>query len=136
ISWWNIAFDKSYVLFYSKREQKEKFDTLEHSKIIPYYDFFKCKCGTRPYLGDDLKREFHPHLWQYDPRHKDAKCTFRSWCKYFKLLQSVDKTLLKKERLVNLNQKGSLMRIKKMFRERKLDYEFIFGLKVLKKLDL
>ncbi|CAG8828343.1 12360_t:CDS:2, partial [Cetraspora pellucida] len=76
IPWWNIDFDKSYVFFYSKREQKEKFDTLEHSKIIPYYDFFKCKC------------EFHPHLWQYDPQHKDSKCSFRSHCEYFKLLQS------------------------------------------------
>ncbi|CAG8810547.1 3750_t:CDS:2, partial [Cetraspora pellucida] len=63
IPWWNIDFNKSYVLFYSKREQKEKFDTLEHSKIILYYDFFKCKCGTQPYLGDNLKREFYPYLW-------------------------------------------------------------------------
>ncbi|CAG8819439.1 13134_t:CDS:1, partial [Cetraspora pellucida] len=56
-----------------------------------------------------------------------------SHCEYFKLLQSVDKTLPKKEQLVNLNQKESLMRIKKMFRERKLDYEIYFWIKSFKK---
>ena len=129
IPWWNIDFDCSYIIQYSKQNQKEKFNILEHSKIIPYFEFFKCKCGTRPYLGDKEKRKFEPHLWHYDNRHKDGQCPFRRRCEYFKLLQSVDKSLPKKERLMNLNQRGSLMKIKKAFRDRKLDCEIFLWIK-------
>ncbi|RIB10264.1 hypothetical protein C2G38_2206623 [Gigaspora rosea] len=41
IPWWNIDFNRSYIIKYSKRNAKKKFDMLEHSEYIKYFDFFQ-----------------------------------------------------------------------------------------------
>jgi hypothetical protein len=124
ISFRNIDFERSYVIKYEIRKQKEEFDMLKHSKRIPFLEYFDCKCFRKI-----SKREFHPHLWNYDNRHDDCQCPFLRRCQYFKLLQSVDKTLPAKEKLGSLNKKGSLMRFKKLFRTLKPDYDIFFWVK-------
>ncbi|CAG8823440.1 6970_t:CDS:1, partial [Dentiscutata erythropus] len=106
IPWWNIDFECSYIIVYKKRNPKEKFDMLEHSKHEKYFDFFKCKCPNT--------HEFHPHLWQYDKRHNDNHCPFRQCCDYFKILQSIDKNLPNNEKLARLSKKNSLLRLKRL----------------------
>src|SRR5690242_8818488 len=98
IPWWNIDFDRSYVIQYTKRNSKEKFDMLEHSQCINFFDFFSCKCPE--------KHQFQPRLWQYDTRHKDNRCSFSQRSTYFKLLQSVDNSLPAKEKLGRVSAKG------------------------------
>ncbi|KAF0468817.1 hypothetical protein F8M41_025749 [Gigaspora margarita] len=71
IPWWNIDFERSYIIKYSKRNLKEKFDMLEHSQHIKYFNFFQCKCQKNI-------REFFPYLWQYDIWHNDNRCPFDS----------------------------------------------------------
>ena len=119
ISFRNIDFARSYVIKYESRNMKEKFDMLEHSKQILFLEFFECKCDSRK----STKWKFQPHLWNYDNRHNVSQCQFRSRCKYFKLLQSVDKSLPVKQKLGSLNKKGSLMRFKKLYRMLKPDYD-------------
>ncbi|KAF0556892.1 hypothetical protein F8M41_014622 [Gigaspora margarita] len=90
--WWNIDFNHSYVIQYSKRNSKEEFDLLQHTKQIPFFEFFICQCGIRKYLENSQQQHsFYPHLWHYDDRHVDFQCPFRQRCDYFKLLQSVNK---------------------------------------------
>ncbi|RIB06204.1 hypothetical protein C2G38_2217690 [Gigaspora rosea] len=129
IPWWNIDFNHSYVIQYLKRNSKEQFDFLQHTKQIPFFEFFDCKCGIRTYLENNNYCSFYPHFWHYDDRHGDFQCPFRRRCDYFKLLQSVDKSFGKKEKLINMNSKGSLMRIKRMFRNLKPDYEIFLWIK-------
>ena len=106
---------------------KEKFDMLEHSKQILFLEFFECKYDSRK----STKRNFQPHLWNYDNQHNVFQCQFRSRCEYFKLLQSVDKSLPAKQKLGSLNKKGSLMRFKKLFRTLKPDYDIYLWVKNL-----
>ncbi|RIB17500.1 hypothetical protein C2G38_2187121 [Gigaspora rosea] len=120
ISWWNIDFNRSYVIQYLKRNPKEQFDFLQHTKQIPFFEFFDCKYGIRTYLENNNYCSFYPHLWHYDYRHGDFQCPFR---------RRFDKSLNKKEKLINLNSKGSLMRIKRMFRNLKPDYEIFLWVK-------
>ncbi|CAG8809586.1 2917_t:CDS:1, partial [Dentiscutata erythropus] len=75
------------------------------------------------------QRKFYPHLWYYDTCHQQASCPFQQRCEYFKLLQSVDKSLPKNEWLLNMNKKESLMKIKKKFRTLKLKYEIYLWVK-------
>ncbi|CAG8529463.1 4285_t:CDS:2 [Dentiscutata erythropus] len=93
ISWWNINFERSYVIIYKKQNSKEKFNMLEHSKHEKYFNFFKCKCLDTC--------EFYPHLWQYDKHYNDNHCPFRQRCDYFKTLQSIDKNLPDNEKLAH-----------------------------------
>ncbi|CAG8741278.1 22219_t:CDS:2, partial [Dentiscutata erythropus] len=111
IFWRNIDFSWSYVIKYDKHNSKEKFDMLQQSSHIPFNEFFICKCGS-----DKTN-------WQ-----KEA---YRQECDYFKLLQSVNKSLPKNERLINMNKKGSLMKIKKIFCTIKLDYDIYLWVKNL-----
>ncbi|CAG8815626.1 742_t:CDS:1, partial [Dentiscutata erythropus] len=133
ISWRNIDFSRSYVIKYDKRNSKEKFNMFQHSSHIPFNEFFICKCGSDKtnWQKEAYRREFQPHLWYYDKRHQRSSCPFRRRCDYFKLLQSVNKSLPKNERLINMNKKGSLMRIKKIFRTIKLDYDIYLWVKNL-----
>ena len=121
ISWRDIDFDHSYVITYNQRKTNEKFDLLKHSKDIPFFEYFKYKCK--------LSQKFHPYKWQYDTHHNNRFCPFERRCEYFKLLQSVDKSLPKNEKLGSLNIKGSLMRFKKLFCQLKLDYDIFLYLK-------
>ncbi|KAF0465061.1 hypothetical protein F8M41_026370 [Gigaspora margarita] len=43
IPWWNIDFARSYVIQHSKRNSKEEFDLLQHTKQIPFFEFFVCQ---------------------------------------------------------------------------------------------
>ncbi|CAG8783230.1 7696_t:CDS:2, partial [Racocetra fulgida] len=61
----NIDFDQSYVIVYSRLKPKEKFDLLEHSQEIKFFDYFQCKCKK--------EKTFRPDLWQYDNRHSDQQ---------------------------------------------------------------
>ncbi|CAG8798474.1 20410_t:CDS:1, partial [Dentiscutata erythropus] len=133
ISWRNIDFLRSYVIKYDKHNSKEKFDMLQHSLHIPFNKFFICKCGSNKtnWQKEAYRREFQPHLWYYDKRHQRSFCSFRRRCDYFKLLQSVNKSLPKNERLINMNKKGSLMKIKKIFCTIKLDYDIYLWVKNL-----
>src|SRR5437868_12050520 len=115
------------MIKYERRNMKEKFDMLEHSKQIPFLEFFECKCDSRK----STKQNFEPHLWNYDNRHNVSQCQFRSRCEYFKLLQSVDKSLPAKQKLGSLNKKGSLMRFKKLFHTLKPDYDIYLWVKNL-----
>ncbi|CAG8708409.1 10969_t:CDS:2 [Gigaspora rosea] len=99
ISWRNINFEKSYVIQYSKRKQKEEFNMLKHSRTINFLDFFVCRCGTD-------KTNF-----------RDSK------------FQTVDKSLPPNEKIGRLSKRGSLMRLKKHFRTLKLDYDIFFYVK-------
>ncbi|CAG8823914.1 76_t:CDS:2, partial [Gigaspora rosea] len=87
IPWWNIDFNRSYVIQYLKRNSKEQFDFLQHTKQIPFFEFFDCKCGICTYLENNNYCSFYPHFWHYDNRHGDFQCLFRRQCDYFKLLQ-------------------------------------------------
>ena len=58
ISWRNIDFERSYVIKFNRRKEKEKFDLFEHSEQIPYFEFFKCNCGS----DKITKRKFLLHL--------------------------------------------------------------------------
>jgi hypothetical protein len=130
ISWRNIDFERSYVVQFSRRNQKEIFDCLTHSKIIPFLDFFICKCkNNNSEFRKSQTRKFRPDLWYYDNRHKDGQCPFRKRCDYFKLLQSVDKSLPQKEKIARLNKKGSLMRFKNHYRTMKPDYDIYLWVK-------
>ncbi|KAF0511293.1 hypothetical protein F8M41_018328 [Gigaspora margarita] len=72
IPWWNIDFARSYVIQYSKRNSKEEFDLLQHTKQIPFFEFFVCQCGIRTYLENNQQQHsFYPYLWHYDDRHID-----------------------------------------------------------------
>ncbi|CAG8741311.1 18732_t:CDS:1 [Dentiscutata erythropus] len=106
---------------------------LQQSSHIPFNEFFICKCGSDKtnWQKEAHRQEFQPHLWHYDKRHQRSSCPFRRRCDYFKLLQSVDKSFPKNERLINMNKKGSLMKIKKTFRTIKLDYEIYLWVKNL-----
>src|SRR5437868_15469144 len=115
------------MIKYENRNMKEKFDMLEYSKQILFLEFFECKCDSRK----STKRNFQPYLWNYDNRHNVSQYQFRSRCEYFKLLQSVDKLLLAKQKLGSLNKKGSLMRFKKLFRTLKPDYDIYLWVKNL-----
>ena len=121
ISWRDIDFERSYIIKYKQKKSNEKFDLLEHSEHIPYIEYFQCKCKEQ--------QKFYSHKWQYDTRHNSRFCPFGRRCDYFKLIQSVDKSLPKNEKLLSLNKKGSLMRFKRMFRNLKLDYDIFFYLK-------
>ena len=121
ISWRNIDFDKSYVRFYKRRQQKEKFDLLEHVNEVKFKDYFRCRCKKN--------YEFHGYLWQYDTRHDNNYCPFKMRCHYFQLLQSVDKNINSSEKLVRLSSKGSLMRMKRYLSRFKPDYEIWFWIK-------
>ena len=105
ISWCNIDFDKSYIRFYKRCAQKEKFDLLEHVNEIKFKDYFVCKCKK--------KFKFYEHLWQYDTRHDNNFCPFKMRCNYFQLLQSVNKNMNLSDKLVHLGSKGSLMKMKR-----------------------
>ena len=105
---------------------------LQHSSHIPFNEFFICKCESKTnWQKEASRRKFQPHLWHYDKRHQRSLCPFQRRCDYFKLLQSVDKSLPKNERLINMNKKGSLMKIKKIFRNIKLDYDMYLWVKNL-----
>ncbi|RIB01961.1 hypothetical protein C2G38_2050430 [Gigaspora rosea] len=133
ISWRNINFEKSYVIQYSKRKQKEEFDMLKYSRTINFLDFFVCRCGTdKTNFHDSKFQVFQPHLWQYDKRHSNGSCPFRKRCDYFKLLQMVDKSLPPNEKIGRLSKRGSLMRLKKHFRTLKLNYDIFFHVKNFK----
>uniref|UniRef100_A0A8H3ZZG4 Uncharacterized protein n=1 Tax=Gigaspora margarita TaxID=4874 RepID=A0A8H3ZZG4_GIGMA len=130
IPWWNINFARSYVIQYSKRNSKEEFDLLQHTKQIPFFEFFVCQYGIKKYLENNQQQDsFYPHLWHYDDCYADFHCPFRRRCDYFKLLQSVDKSLSKNEKLINMNSRGSLMRIKKQFHNLRPDYEIFLWIK-------
>ncbi|CAG8449877.1 24972_t:CDS:1, partial [Dentiscutata erythropus] len=66
---------------------------------------------------------------QYDDRYSNWEYPFRRHCRYFKLLQSVDKNIPKKDHLGSLSDKGSLMKFKKLLHELKLDYNLFFWVK-------
>ncbi|KAF0463565.1 hypothetical protein F8M41_026595 [Gigaspora margarita] len=76
-----------------------------------YHEYFVTRnCIPWKYLENNQQQHsFYPHLWHYDDRHTDFQCPFRRRCDYFKLLQSVDKSLSKNEKLINMNSRGSLM---------------------------
>ncbi|CAG8684594.1 3721_t:CDS:2 [Dentiscutata erythropus] len=121
IPWWNIDFERSYIIVYKKRNPKEKFDMLEYSKYEKYFNFFKCK-----YFDT---REFYPYLWQYDKCHNDNRCSFYQCCDYFKTLQSIDKNLSDNEKLAYLSKKNSLLRLKRLYSFMKLRYDIFFWIK-------
>ncbi|KAF0477132.1 hypothetical protein F8M41_024278 [Gigaspora margarita] len=130
ISWQNINFNRSYVIQYSKRNSKEEFDLLQHTKQIPFFEFFVCQCDIRTYLENNQQQHpFYPHLWHYDNCYVDFQCLFCQHCNYFKLLQSVNKSLPKNKKLINMNSTGSLMRVKKQFCNLRPDYEIFLWIK-------
>ncbi|KAF0490122.1 hypothetical protein F8M41_021981 [Gigaspora margarita] len=87
ISWWNIDFAHLYIIQYSKRNSKEEFDLLQHTKQIPFFKFFVCQCGIRKYLKNIQQQySFYPYLWHYDNWHVDFQCPFHQCYDYFKLL--------------------------------------------------
>ncbi|CAG8455306.1 6887_t:CDS:1 [Cetraspora pellucida] len=53
-------------------------------------------------------------------------------CNYFQLLQSINKELPISEKLVRLNSKGSLMKMKRYLSQYKPDYEIWFWIKSFK----
>ncbi|CAG8811885.1 9125_t:CDS:2 [Dentiscutata erythropus] len=115
ISFRDIDFEHSYIILYKKRNPKEQFDLLKHNEHIKFFDFFKCKCGNnKTNFRNEKEYKFREDLWQYDNRYTNWECPFRRRCRYFKLLQSVDKNIPKKDRLGSLSDKDSLMKFKKL----------------------
>ncbi|KAF0556665.1 hypothetical protein F8M41_015024 [Gigaspora margarita] len=95
IPWWNIDFNRLYVIQYSKRNSKEEFDLLQHTKQIPFFDFFVCQCGIRKYLENNQhQHSFYPHLWHYDDHHIDFQCPFHQ-------------RLLKRKKKLKITQKSN-----------------------------
>ena len=75
ISFRDIDFECSYVRVYKRREQKEKFDLLEHVNEVKFKDYFVCQCKKN--------FKFYEHFWQYDTCHNNNYCSFKMRCNYF-----------------------------------------------------